>query len=59
MSEPIIAQQFWIQSPGHGEIRQAALGELLDGEVLVKARYCAIPGRRVSGTGEIRLLQCR
>jgi len=42
MSEPIIAQQFWIQSPGRGEIRQAALGELLDGEVLVKARYSGI-----------------
>lgn len=42
MSEPIIAQQFWIQSPGHGEIRQATLGERLDGEVLVQARYSGI-----------------
>jgi NADPH:quinone reductase-like Zn-dependent oxidoreductase len=42
MSAPIIAQQFWIRSPGHGEIRQAALGEPRSGEVLVKARYSGI-----------------
>ncbi|HIE95249.1 MAG TPA: zinc-binding alcohol dehydrogenase [Acidobacteria bacterium] len=42
MSEPIIAQQFWIQSPGHGEIVQATLGAACEGDVLVAARYSGI-----------------
>ncbi len=42
MFEPIIAQQFWIQSPGHGEIVQATLGAACEGDVLVAARYSGI-----------------
>ena len=42
MSEPIIAHQFWIQSPGHGEIVQTTLGAACEGDVLVAARYSGI-----------------
>ncbi|MDA1092645.1 MAG: zinc-binding alcohol dehydrogenase [Acidobacteria bacterium] len=42
MSAPIIAQQFWIQSPGHGEIVSAALNPPQAGDVLVEARYSGI-----------------
>lgn len=42
MLAPIIAHQFWIQSPGHGEIVPATLGPAEDGDVLVQARYSGI-----------------
>jgi hypothetical protein len=42
MSEPIIAHQFWIQSPGHGEIVRATLGPAQEGDLLVHARYSGI-----------------
>ena len=42
MSEPITAQQFWIRSPGHGEIVRAALASPQRDEVRVAACYSGI-----------------
>ena len=42
MSEPITARQFWIRSPGIGEIRQADLSPRQDDEVLVRTVYSGI-----------------
>ena len=42
MSEPITARQFWIRSPGIGEIRQATLASRRDDEVLVRTCYSAV-----------------
>ena len=42
MSEPITAQQFWIRSPGHGEIVRAALASPQLDEVRVAACYSGI-----------------
>ena len=42
VSEPITARQFWIRSPGTGEIRQADLAPRQDDEVLVRTLYSGI-----------------
>jgi threonine dehydrogenase-like Zn-dependent dehydrogenase len=42
MSKIITAQQFWIQSPGHGEILNAELSPRQAGDVLVRAIYSGI-----------------
>ena len=42
MSEPITARQFWIRSPGVGQIRRADLAPRQDGEVLVRTVYSGI-----------------
>ena len=42
MSEPITARQFWIRSPGYGELRQADLPPRRESEVLVRARYSGV-----------------
>jgi threonine dehydrogenase-like Zn-dependent dehydrogenase len=42
MSEPITARQFWIRSPGVGQIRLADLAPRQDGEVLVRTVYSGI-----------------
>ncbi|MCK0744166.1 zinc-dependent alcohol dehydrogenase [Chromohalobacter nigrandesensis] len=36
------AQAFWIQAPGHGEIRQHALPDLQAHELLIRTRYSAV-----------------
>ena len=42
MSEPITARQFWVRSPGHGEIVQADLPPGPSAQVLVRALYSGI-----------------
>ena len=42
MTEPIIAQQFWIESPGRGRLVSATLDPAREGEVLVASRYSGI-----------------
>ena len=42
MSEPITARQFWIRSPGVGEIRRADLDARRDDEVLVRTLYSGV-----------------
>ena len=42
MREPITARQFWIRSPGAGEIRHADLASRCDDEVLVRTRYSGV-----------------
>ena len=42
MAETSIARQFWIQTPGRGEIVRAALPPPAPGEVLVRARYSGV-----------------
>ena len=42
MSEPITVRQFWIQSPGVGQIRRADLAQRQDDEVLVRTLYSGI-----------------
>ena len=42
MPEPITARQFWIRSPGVGQIRRVDLAPRQDGEVLVRAVYSGI-----------------
>ena len=42
MPESTIARQFWIRSPGHGEIVTADLVPRQDDQVLVRARYSGI-----------------
>ena len=42
MSEPITARQFWIRTPGTGEIRHADLIPRRDDEVLVRASYSGV-----------------
>ncbi|HKJ88864.1 MAG TPA: dehydrogenase, partial [Gammaproteobacteria bacterium] len=42
MPEELVARQFWIVSPGHGEIRSAALSPPGPGEVLVRALHSGI-----------------
>jgi len=42
MPEELVARQFWIVSPGHGEIRRAALSPPGPGEVLVRALHSGI-----------------
>ena len=42
MAEPITARQFWIRSPGVGEIRRAELAPRRGDDVLVAARYSGI-----------------
>ncbi|MEU9972195.1 dehydrogenase [Streptomyces sp. NPDC051014] len=36
------ARAFWLRSPGHGELRDVALAEPGDGEVLVRALYSGV-----------------
>ncbi|MGW2684141.1 dehydrogenase [Streptomyces sp. NPDC001414] len=36
------ARAFWLRSPGHGELREVALAEPGDGEVLVRALYSGV-----------------
>lgn len=42
MSEPIIARQFWIRSPGHGEITRSELAPGGADDVLVHTRYSGV-----------------
>ena len=42
MSQPITAQQFWIRTPGHGEIVGAELPHRRDDEVLVRTLYSGV-----------------
>ena len=42
MSEPITARQFWIATPGQGELRRSAVSSRQDHDVLVRALYSGI-----------------
>ncbi|MDP6579331.1 MAG: zinc-binding alcohol dehydrogenase [Vicinamibacterales bacterium] len=42
MVEPITARQFWVRTPGCGEIRQAVLSPRQDDDVLVRSLYSGI-----------------